>query len=705
MRITLVIATLFALGSLGCDTDVTEPAAEEIGSIVEAGKADDFLSASAQEYYVEGSATITLGDAWHLKSEDEQRTEIRRLIPFKQVVTGWFLNIYLVDKDDHDKTGETYGGFKALTKNGSYEDLDIRLVDESTVTWAFDFRQEIGGQNDLIGALPDAKSSGDGSWVFPLVVGKIGVEEMQQLETDKEWYRKSPWGSFNPANVDAERLETMTLTIRPEPASEDAWLETDRLFEDGKLSVGMHFGWDYHNAYHEVHSKEIYDWLVGRGFKSPVDSWADLTHNAGPLTGTTKYRGKTVTVEVSIFWGRTGDATDPDTAAGGKQLEADMLDSLANREVVVFNGHSGPFYGFALANWKKTAEGDLDDSELATVPLNTGVYQLVVAEGCDTYALGQAFYDNPFKDGLTDLDVITTTSFSNASTANSVKDVMNRLLGERGGQVSPSLFSTLLRDLDNNSYWFSSMYGVHGIDDNPKVHPFADLNRVCTPCTSHSACGDGMQCVRMVDGERACVAECTASTGCGAGFACRNVQSSGWLRHKVCAPNGLACVATPPPATVVVLNEVGPSPTSDLDADGELSARGDEFIEVVNASTVAVDLSGWSLSDNVGVRHVFGPQTLLYPGGAVVVFGSRAPKLVAGSTPVVGASSGRLGLNDGGDKVRLADLDGVTVDEITYDAALRKGASFGRSTDGSPAALWLGMDSPTPGFAQDGTLY
>lgn len=694
-------ATLFA----ACADDATAPEGDEaIGSIVEAGKADDFFALTAQEYYVEGEMLVELDGSWLDRTADERLAEVKRLIPYKQVVVGWFLNVYLVDKDSSGDA-ETYGGFKALTKNGSYEDLEITEHDE--LRYAFRFRQEVGGQLDLIRALPDAVGNVDGSWTFPLVIGKISNTEMQRLDTDREWYRSSPWGSFNPANVDPARLETLELTIRPEPASSDAWLETERLFEDDRLTVGIHFGWDYHNAYHEVHSKQVYEWLVRKGLRSPVASWDDLSHDAGPLTGTITYRGRTIAVEVSIFWGRKGDATDPDTAAGGRQLEADMLESLASREVVIFNGHSGPFYGFALANWKVTSEGDLDDSELAAVELMTGHYQLVVAEGCDTYALGEAFYMNPYKDGLEDIDVITTTSFSNASTSAAVTDVLTRLIGPTSRDtVEPSLFSDLLADLDRNSRWFSTMYGVHGIDDNPTVHPWADPALTCAACARQSDCGAGMHCVRMGDGERACAAECTASTGCGDGATCRQVQLNGYLTRSVCAPESLSCAAPAPDPVVVLVNEVMPNPDSDTNGDGAASSTQDEFVELVNASAIEVDLAGWSLSDAVGVRHVFPTGTVLSPGGALVVFGGGAPAIVPGTSLVQTASTGRLGLNNDGDVVRLADLDGQTVSATRYASGTPRGVSLNRVDDGrdGDADAWH-TAAPTPGTRQDGSHF
>ncbi|MEZ4269189.1 MAG: lamin tail domain-containing protein [Myxococcota bacterium] len=693
-----LVPTLLA----ACDDSGSDPttAAEEGGVIVAPGKADDFLSLSAREYYVTGTATIELPASWASKTEEQRRAEVKRLIPYKQVVIGWFLNTYLVDKEHEE--GGTYGGFKALTKNGSYEDLDVRA--QSDLVWAFDFRQEVGGQLDLVAAIPDTVKQDDGSWKFGLAVGKVSVADMQKLDTDREWYRSSPWSSFNPAKVDASKVETLDLTIRPEPASDDAWLEQERLFEDGKLTAGIHFGWDYHNAYHEKHSKAVYDWLLKRGFKSPVAKWEDLRHDAGPLTGAARYRGRNITVEISLFWGRKGDATDPDTSAGGKQLEKDMLESLATRELVIFNGHSGPFYGFALANWRMTSEGDLDDSELAEVPLNEGNYQLIVAEGCDTYALGQAFYDNPSKPGLEDMDIITTTSFSNASSAATITDLLTRLIGTKGAEVQPALFTELLRDLDGNSTWFSTMYGVHGIDDNPTVHPWADLGKACGVCKGNSDCGAGMRCVTMADGVKGCAAQCTASVGCGDGYECRNVQVSGYLSSKVCAPTSLSCTKAVD-ETIVLLNEVMPAPKSDYNGDGTTSGVNDEYVEIINHSAVAVDLSGWSLSDAVGVRHVFPKGTLLSPGGALLVFGGGKPKLVAGTTIVQTASTGALALNNTGDRVRLGDVDGQTVDEVAYPKGMTADTATARRNDGGKTADWVEGSAPTPGVAHDGSLF
>jgi len=698
---SLLLSAALALGACDGETAVDEA---PIGTLVEAGKADNFLAVSAREYWIEGSSTIVLDSSWSSKSGAARKAEVQRLIPYRQVVVSWFLNRYLVDKDEKDPDGK-YGGFKSLTKNGSYEDMNIRA--ESSLVWRFDFRQEVAGQLDLIDALPDAVSKGDGSWTFDLWIGKITTIEMQRLDTNAEWYRSSPWGSFTPDSVAADKRETLTLTIRAQPDEDDAWIDIERLMADNKLSIGLHFGWDYHSAYHEKHSKTVYDWLIRqKGFKSPVASWELLRHNAGPLTGSVTYRGRKIAVEASIFWGRKGDAdTDPDTAKGGKQLEADMLDSLENREVVIFSGHSGPFYGFALANWKMTSEGDLDDAELMDVALKVGSYQLVVAEGCDTYALGQAFALNPDKPALIDLDVVTTTSFSNASTSGTVTDTLAALLGPaKNPKVSATLYSKLLDDMDSNSSWFSSMYGVHGVDDNPRVHPFADLAKSCKSCSTNTSCGEGMRCVKDKSGKSFCLAECTATVGCGAGLSCRNVAVDRWLTTRVCAPEGNSCTAPTVQVAKLLINEVMAQPKKDYNKDLTVSATQDEYVELVNAGTQVLDLTGYTLRDGSSVRHRFPANTKLPPGGALVVFGGGAPKLVAGTTLIQVASGKALGLNDGGDSVKVSDRDGVVVATVSWSSALGADKSWARSKD-LDATAGFSASEPSCGTRRDGANF
>jgi hypothetical protein len=220
-----------------------------------------------------------------------------------------------------------------------------------------------------------------------------------------------------------------------------------------------------------------------------------------------------------------------------------MLASLSSRDVIVYSGHSGPLYGFALANWDKTDEGDLDDSELAVAPL-ANRYQIVLAEGCNTYMLGPTLLNNPAKQGK-DIDVITTTSFSVSYSP--VEDFLGRLLElDSQGRHRPRTMAQTLEDLDLYSADepSHSMYGIHGIDDDPKLHPYANPENLCRSCSSNSACGGvGNACVTVGTSGRRCVAACTADSGCPTGYQCKKVASASTstIYGSYCVPAARSC--------------------------------------------------------------------------------------------------------------------------------------------------------------------
>ncbi|HEY5926444.1 MAG TPA: hypothetical protein VIV11_32380 [Kofleriaceae bacterium] len=531
----LATATGLAIAALvvhaGC-TAFDSPFAEdaEDGFVVEDGKADDFFSLQAKEYVVTGTGRI-------VAEEGATDARVRKLIALEHTAITWFLNAYLVDKERegaHADANANYGGFSAMVKNGAYETL--RIVQRNATTWDFTFEQVIAGDRNLMRRLPLNASS-----EFTI---EVGTPTNAEMERDAEWYRKAPWDGWNPSAVPASQKESLTLAIREEVKSSDAWWDYKRLFEDGALTVDVHYGYDYHSQSHLSDSKRFYAWLIDKGFRSPVASYDKYTRTSGALTKTLDADGRSVRVEVRLFYGRPGTSTDPDTDAGGKQLERDMFASLKSRDVIVYAGHSGPLYGFALANWDKTEEGDVDDSELAVAELAPGRYQIVFAEGCNTYMLGSTLMKNPAKQGK-DIDVITTTSFSVSYSP--VEDFLGRLLElDSQGRHRPRTMTQTLEDLDLYSAdeESHSMYGVHGIDDDPKLHPYANPENLCRTCSSNTACGGvGNACVSVGTSGKRCVAACTSDTGCPGGYQCKKVASASTstIYGSYCVPATRSC--------------------------------------------------------------------------------------------------------------------------------------------------------------------
>jgi hypothetical protein len=504
---------------MGCaEMDEADP---EDSVFVDDSKADDFFSTSAAEYILEGKSTVVLDASWANRSAADRLAEAKKLIGYKQVAIAWFITQYLVAKK-RDDANFSFGGFSGLAKAGSYEDYGIRERADK-LTYDFTFRQLAAAGKNLMQQLPIRTVNG--KQVFDLEIGRPSNSELAQLETNNEWYRKAPWSGWNPATVSAEQKEPITFSIARERESTDAFFDLEKLTADGKLDIDVYFGWDYHSEYHLKHSRSFFTFLKNEGFSTPVASWDAMTHQTGAFKRTVRAGNRNVSVEVRMFFGKPGTATDPDTDAGGKLLEDLARSSLATRDVVVYSGHSGPFYGFALANWKKTDEGDLDDSEMRTMQLRSD-YQVILAEGCDTYQIGEAFKENPAKRGK-NVDVITTMSFSNASSPATVTNFMKALLArDSNDRLRPQPISQLLTRLDGDSWGFKPMYGYHGIDDNPKVVPFAVMSNFGKRCTANADCGGpGNLCVGT-SGAKTCTAACAADPGCGPGYTCRQVASS-----------------------------------------------------------------------------------------------------------------------------------------------------------------------------------
>ncbi|MCI0696641.1 lamin tail domain-containing protein [candidate division KSB1 bacterium] len=112
----------------------------------------------------------------------------------------------------------------------------------------------------------------------------------------------------------------------------------------------------------------------------------------------------------------------------------------------------------------------------------------------------------------------------------------------------------------------------------------------------------------------------------------------------------------------LIINEILADPGStngDANGDGTIDTGQDEFIELVNVSGAALDISGWTLSDAVQVRHTFPAGTTVTNQCGIIVFGGGTPTGSFGNVVVQVASTGQLGLNNAGDTVTLKD--GATV--------------------------------------------
>lgn len=138
-----------------------------------------------------------------------------------------------------------------------------------------------------------------------------------------------------------------------------------------------------------------------------------------------------------------------------------------------------------------------------------------------------------------------------------------------------------------------------------------------------------------------------------------------------------------PPPPLLVINEFVPRPGHDWNNDGIVNVE-DEYIEILNHGVVNVNLSGYSLDDevNIGSTPYRLPSLTLRPGERIVFYGSETGLL----------------LSDGGDGVRLLRPNGQLMDAYNYFVVGYPDQSFCRLPDNGGADDWNQNCYPTPGL-------
>jgi len=164
-----------------------------------------------------------------------------------------------------------------------------------------------------------------------------------------------------------------------------------------------------------------------------------------------------------------------------------------------------------------------------------------------------------------------------------------------------------------------------------------------------------------------------------------------------------------------IINEIHADPdgaAGDANGDGSIDASEDEFVEIINDTGAAVDMSGFTLSDGAQVRHTFASTTIVPQGHSVVIFGGGTPTGSFGNATVETASTGALNLDDAGDTVTLQML-AVTLDTVTYGAEGGNDESITRDPDvtgtlplvGHSTATGSGGSLFSPGAGVDGSTF
>ncbi len=109
----------------------------------------------------------------------------------------------------------------------------------------------------------------------------------------------------------------------------------------------------------------------------------------------------------------------------------------------------------------------------------------------------------------------------------------------------------------------------------------------------------------------------------------------------------------------VVINEAIQNPAAVGDSAGE-------WFEVYNATAAAIDLNGWTISDNGTDSHVIA-SSLVVPAGGYAVLGNNDDSVSNGGAIVDYSYGGSWFLANGDDEIVLEDINGTEIDRIEYD--------------------------------------
>ncbi len=150
---------------------------------------------------------------------------------------------------------------------------------------------------------------------------------------------------------------------------------------------------------------------------------------------------------------------------------------------------------------------------------------------------------------------------------------------------------------------------------------------------------------------------------------------------------GIIIFPTAEVGAAIFINEFLADPPNgilgDANGDGIRNASDDEFVELLNTSPSSVDISNWTLSDSVRIRHIFAEESMLLPEERLVIFGGGI--LDTSLYEAVVASGHSLNLNNTGDQIILRDALNQIIDQVVYGREAGFDQSLTRFPEGSGA--------------------
>lgn len=479
-RLLLVFSLALSVAAGACGGTTSEPSDPQstddpipVPEIAD-GKADNYISTNAREFLLTGTAHAELPEGYEEMSETERQEAVSEAAENRLSTISHSVENHV--EDVVDEAGDEYFIY---SRNDNAETNRAEVVDGAIV---LDFELELAGSPGLVEVVL-AEGGGDGT--FDVEVSEYGGSD----------------------------TEVVTVEMAPTPST-DAFPKYDELFADGVYDIAVHFGGDYNDERYDIETaKWAFETLKEDGWQhESAESFSDLNIESGPFTKEITVEGEPIEARVYIYH------ADMVADSNQSQLAEAMKTSFAERDVVIYSGHAGSNSGFILDYDPKF---EIDPDEFRDLPL-AEKYQIYVFDGCRTYrTYVQDLMENGRK-SFDNLDAVTTINTTPFSAGYQVihEFVYWLTITDDQGRHFPLTWKTILQGV-NTEEWDDVYYGVHGIDQDPKLNPHASQGVACTSCDSQQACeAGGNYCLQMNGGGSACGVACATNEACGEGMDC-----------------------------------------------------------------------------------------------------------------------------------------------------------------------------------------
>lgn len=507
MRIFAVVLMIFMVAA--CSQDAPAPGAPQSGAphdvnALLGGKEDNYVSTNAREFVLSGQAHFALPEGFEALDAEAQAARLDSLAQARMSAVTRGVRGYVdevIREANGGITGEDAKYFTYLRRDASeLESVEVTQDGQGRLRFSI----------ELVGSV--------------YLMSKVAPE---QGAARRFTVSVTDWGS--------SQAEAVEVTIEGSP-SQDAFPRYDELFADGIYDIGLHFGGDYNEGRFDIETARwTVDYLLSQGWDNKeVASFDDLGIDSPPFTRAFVVEGRPVEARIHIYH---SDMVQPDQE---ERLSQVMRLSLAERDVVIYSGHAGENAGFILDYQPRH---EIRASDFKELPL-ADKYQIYVFDGCRTYrTYVDDLLENEHK-SFDNVDIVTTVNTTPFSAGYQLihQFLYWLTLSDEQGRHFPVSWKAMLRGL--NTEQFSSVhYGVHGVDNDPKLNPHASEGIACKPCQRDADCGAGGNfCLGYGDGA-ACGVACTQDSACGEGMRCARLWEDPELFYlpKQCVPRDLSC--------------------------------------------------------------------------------------------------------------------------------------------------------------------